>query len=144
MPTPRGCFSPEGLNADSQTTPSHFISLFFLLLLAVFLAGLFHCLSVFLQVPTKTEFNTLGETQPVPKGCKIHVGEREWEGRNPATSALHLRSCNVGGQTLKFLKSMPKSIYGSQLLRASSQTVCGWFILFLATDSSITLNLPPV
>lgn len=89
------------------------------------LQGLFHCLSVFLQILPKLSFNTLGKTQSVLKGCKIHVGEREWEDRNPAISGLHVRSCNVEGQTLKFLKSMPKSIYGSQLVRASSQTVCG-------------------
>lgn len=34
---------------------------------------------IFLPVPTKTEFNTLGKTQSVLKECKIRVGEREWE-----------------------------------------------------------------
>lgn len=36
VPTPRGCFSPKVLSADSQTTPPYFLSLFFLLLLGCF------------------------------------------------------------------------------------------------------------
>lgn len=83
------------------------------------------------------------KTQSVLKGCKIHVGEREWENRNSAISGLPMRSCNVEDQTLNFLKPMPKSISGSQLAKASSQTVCGGSILLLATDSFVTLNLLP-
>lgn len=79
VPTSHGCSSPEELSADSQTTPPDFLSLFFLLLLLVFLAGLFQCLSSSSRFLPKLSFNTLGKTQSVLKECKIHVGEREWE-----------------------------------------------------------------
>lgn len=48
--------------------------------------------------------------------------------RNPVISGLQMRSCSVESQTLNFLKSMPESIFGSQLARPSSQFVLIHFL----------------